>query len=295
MRNSILKKRVFVAVASISMAFLILILNGNEILQAAQALIPTPLPVTPPPPGVTPIPDFSMEAPGQKVPQYFVRVPSFTGKILHWTQISYSYEKSSSSPTNGQPLTGQTWVLVSDDGFPSKFHNQYTSSNGTLDQESLQIGDSITVVMGANYPKPPTRCNPSPRRLSPDAARSLLPTFVDEGTLSRFGFTRSGGLTKQLPTTESLPGTKPLMVYGPDITARRWELVQSRNGMINIQALEIGAFGRVLVGQAQLLNAKGEVENETRFTFGALEVYDPASVPATVFTLSQKALEACHG
>ncbi len=302
MRNSILKKRVFVAVASISMAFLILILNGNEILQAAQGLFPpTPPPVTPPPPGVTPARQEAVEPPESKVPSYIMSGPSFAGKVLHWTQVDYSYISTNLDPANGQPVTGEIWVQVGDDGIPIKFHNLYRRQEGTFHQESLQTRDAITVVMGEGYPKPPPqikpppRCTTSPWHRSADVWRSLLPLFADDAALARYGFTQNGGLTKQLPSTVSLPGVKPIVTYGSDNNVRRWLLRESADGLMNLKAVELGAYGRVVASEARLVTPKGDSVNETWAAYGILEVYDPISVPGSVFILSQQAQEVCRG
>ncbi len=290
----------FITAALISATLLMVLLNGSLILQAAQGVFPTPLPVTPPPPGTTPIPEASIEPLGQRLPSYFVTVPSFAGKVLHWTRIDYSYNTTSLDPANGQPVTGEIWEQVGDDGIPIKVHGRYIRPNGTFHQETVQTRDEITTVMGAGYPKPPPsiktpRCSASPWRRSPDAMRGLLPPFVDEGMLPQSGFRMSGGLTKQLPTTMSLAGVKPILTYGPDTSARRWVSRQTENGLTNLKASEVGAQGRVLVAQALLINPAGQVINETWAAYGSLEVYDPVSVPASVFNLSQQAQEECRG
>lgn len=291
----------FITAALISAALLIVLLNSNLILQAAQGVFPTPLPVTPPPPGTTPIPEVSIEPLGQRLPSYFQQAPSsFTGKVLHWTNFEYSYSTSNPDPANGRVVFGEIWERLGNDGLMVKRRSRSTFPNGTFHQESVQTRDAIIVVMSAGYPKPPSsiktpRCAPSAWHLSPEAARALLPPFADEGMLPQSSFRMSGGLTKQLPTTVSLAGVKPILTYGPDTNGRRWVLRDSTNGMSNLKALEIGLQGRVLVAQAQLTDPQGAIVNETWQAYGPLEVYDSVSVPESVFNLSQQAQEECRG
>lgn len=296
----ILKRRYIVVILTIMAALLIWLLFGSNILQAGT--IPTPPPIPTLSPGSTPVPSsvpFGNGPADQTPPAFLVTIPSFAGKVLHWTQTSYTYNTLSPDPANGRPTNVDIWIQVGADGIPIIARSVSTFLDGTFHQANLYASDATTFILGPGYqavsPHSFPECVLNEASYPVETRRSLLPPFVDEAMLPQFGFNQeSGKATMQFPSTESLPEGKALETYGPDTTVRRWIMRESANRSTNLKALEVGEGGRVLGSQAQLTSAEGDIVNETWTAYGPLEVYDPASVPTSVFDLSEQALGACH-
>lgn len=292
------KKRFVMVMLVITVALLIWLIFGNHLIQAGT--IPTPPPVTPPWPGSTPIPNDVIYGPSnQKPPDYLVTKPSFAGKVLHWTQTSYAYTTQSPDPANGRPVHVDIWMQIGDDGIPVIARTVSTFPDGTLHQANLYTSDTATLVVGPDYhavsPTDLAECTINGTSYPVEIRRYLLSPFVDESLLSQFGFNReSTGSATQLPSTESLPETKPLEIYGRDTLITRWVARESLGESTNLKVLELGESGRVLFSQAQLTDVEGAIVNETWTAYGPLEIYDPVSVPTSAFGLNKQILESCN-
>jgi hypothetical protein len=265
--------------------------NGNNLLIAAQNLLPTPLPVTPPRTGITPTPN-SVALPSD-LPTYFVTTPAFSGRALHWTNIGYNLTLTSQDPANGKPVNGEIWARVGEDGSPMLIHERFTL-DGAFHQEILQTPNAITTIMGTGYPKSPPTAS---RDCTTRGNFSIPPIklFIDEAKLPQFGFSLNGGLTKQLPRTPSLPGVKSLSIFDSATDAHRWITQQTENGTTILRALEVGTRGRLLAWQTKRIDANGRLINETWGAYGPLEIYAAADVPTSVLSISKDVQESCNG
>lgn len=283
----------YIAAVLITTVILVVSLNSNSILQATGELISPPPPVTPVPPGSLPPSPLPFTPPGQTVSPYFVMIPSHRDKILHWVQNSYTYNTMSPDRASGQVVTGEIWERVSADGIPDKFHGYYAFADGSFYQEVLQTSDKTIVVTSDRDPKQ-VRCQESPSTL--DKMRFLLPPFVDRSMLPQHGFKSSGGLTKQLPSTASLPAVKPVETNSSDGGIQGWSSQQVDDlGLNRLKRLEVNSSGRLLMGQTQSTNKSGEIQSETWTTYGTLEIYELKDIPVAQFNLSLKSKEACRG
>lgn len=278
---------------------LALLVNSNTLQQVTAQVVPrpptaaTPPPVQPPLRGTVPAPAAKPAPPSR--PPYLVGGPSFAGKVLHWTQTSLSYHPNSPDPANGESVTGDIWLQVGNDGRVTQFRGRYTRADGSLLQEVVEKGNTTIVVFGAGYPAtPPANCDDQDAA-SPRVEPPFPPFAADVATLARLGFAPSDGLSQPLPSTTALPGVQPVQIYPVGGDIRAWTIREMSAGTTIVRRLEIGSHGRVIVAEGRGIDASGVATGISRQVYGALEVYDPGSVPASVFTLSQQAQEACRG
>lgn len=279
-----------VAVAGLLMATALILLLNNSRNQAVTAdIVNTPTPAVP---GVV-----STPPPATERAAFVVTPPSLVGKVLHWTPTEYHYAARSPDPGNGRAVTGDIWVQMGPDGVPTLFHGRYTYADGSFRQEIVQTphAESVTFETAMVPTTPVGRADCTQRAGStPDRMRGLVPQFIDETALPRFGFRATGGgpPAKPLPVTTSVPGVAPRLIYDGG-TIRRWEeRLAGTGGTGEMLTLEIGTEGRLRVRLSQLVDAQGQVVNEDWTAYGPLEVYDAGAIPASVFALSQ---EGCHG
>ncbi|TAH49974.1 MAG: hypothetical protein EYC68_15485 [Chloroflexota bacterium] len=285
--------------SSISLIFTAaLVLSGNYLSVRARGLFPTPPPVSTLLPDRTPAPELGSESPVKERPVYFVVGPSFARKILHWTKTDYSYSLNSLDPANGKPVQVEIWTRVGTNGIPTTTHAISTLPDGTFLQEVLQSPEETILILNNQYPvTSPDGLKRCKQHLPayPDWMRQqVLPPFVDEAALKRFGFQKSREPHPELPTTVPLAGIQPLRAFGQGSKSQAWMLQQLENNKRNTKTLWVGADGRVLASQGRLTNKEGNVINEASSTYGSLEVYEASSVPPDTFAISQQALEECH-
>lgn len=230
----------------------------------------------------------------QTPPNWLTR-PSFAGKVLHWTQIVYSYTAGGPDPANGQPLTGDIWVQVDTAGVPTTIHARYTFTNGTFYQEFVQTRTTATSILGKSY-FTNAGCQVVQKVFSNNDLLSALPLFANVVALPSSGYSIKGTrVPLPIPTTKPLAGVSPLTTYVQSTTTQLWGLNRSLgNGMHDTQTMEVGLDSRVLATDTKLLDGKGQMIQENWQTYGQLEVYDTKTVPNTVFSLSQHLGGGCH-
>jgi len=294
-------RRNMLGAAAIGATAIVVSLDKGKVLLAANQFISISPPAPTPTPGGNGEP---VTPPGQSRAPYAVSIPIFSGKVLHWTQASYSYihvvesdgsESAPTDPANGRVINSDVWLQLDQDGTSTRFHAVNTYSDGSLHQETLEDRGQNTsiVILGRDYPASPLGC--ALRRQPLPKPGYQPPPFVNEAMLPSYGYHAVGGLTGQPPGTPPLAGASPVAAFGPDNTAQGWETTEARDGgLSNAVRIEVGAQGRVIRSQTRLTNTSGTYINETWFAYGPIEVYAPSSIPNSVFTLSQKAREACH-
>ncbi len=240
---------------------------------------------------------FSSEPPDRQPPEYLVTIPAFAGKLLHWTQINYAYNTTSSDSANGRPIQVEIWAQIGDNGIPIKSHAVSRFLDGSFHQEVVVTPDKTTIIFDSSYPDiSPTDakgCKQSWPPYTVEMRRSLLPLFVDEEKLSRAGFTKSDKSAQEQPTTIPLAGVQPIQVYGREATPQTWESRQVADGITNIDTMQVAAQGRVVFAERRRVDSSSKVTNETHTAFGMLEVYAPSTIPEKVFAISPLAMEAC--
>jgi hypothetical protein len=99
-----------------------------------------------------------------------------------------------------------------------------------------------------------------------------------------------------LPVTSPLSDVTPLEIHESNAPIQGWERREKLdNGMAVTRNLVHDASGRVVLAGMKVTSASGVVLREMRVKIGALEVYDPTSVPDSVFALILSDQEPCHG
>ncbi|MGI8551599.1 MAG: hypothetical protein ACR2PL_12570 [Dehalococcoidia bacterium] len=121
--------------------------------------------------------------------------------------------------------------------------------------------------------------------------------FVDSTTLPQLGYQSAQASSAPLvPTTTPPVGLTPLRSFVTNGTAVSWSRQENLpDGSINVKKLQLTNEGRLAFQRATLTNPQGHIVNETKGAYGALELYDPATVSTSVFDISPDAEAVCHG
>lgn len=259
----------------------------------ANVTPPTLPPLTTPVPAPTPQGKAAPNPPSSPPRPAYVVSPSFAGRALHWTQTRYGFSPGTPDSANGKPVKGEIWVRVGDDGLPVEVHGRYALADGTFYQEIVQNRSTDTVILNpidAAATKAGCRMQGTS---SAESLRSMLPLFVDEGGLARYGFAPVAGATAQAPAALRPPGLAPTAVYAHEAMPRAWEQRCLIQGVTTLERLEVGAGGRIQMAKTVSTDTTGLVLGESSTVYGEIEEYDAAVVPASVFALSQKGKEVC--
>lgn len=290
-----------VRVAAVAVAVaLALLLARSPVLHASDG-IPSQLTAGPTPtraptsaPGETATASDTPSRPPRSTPApYFIAAPSLAGKVLHWTQILYSYNPDTADPSNGQSIQADVWLALGADSRSQKLHAINTYLDGTFHQELVENGGQELVVLGKVYPSSPMGCA---IRGAPPGPGFPPPPFVDKALLAQSGFALVGGLTQKLPSSPHLMGIDTLRTYLAGSDVRIWEKREKdANDTTRLTRFEVGADGRVVLSQVRLTDRDGVVQSEGWRAYGPLDVYDPSTIPDHVFALSQAALNVCPG
>lgn len=217
-----------------------------------------------------------------------------TNKVLHWASTSYVFQSSGQDPANGELVIGEYWVSVLGEGDIVRYHERFALADGTFLQETIYANGLTTTILS-----PAFRTNLSgdcvAEGVSATPPSGIVPPFAaNPATLARLGFVPSGGLTRDVPVTPVLPAVQPLERYAVGNSVQGWERRETVGaGNTMFRRLEIDTVGRVVAAEGRLIDATGSVVEETRQVFGTLEIYDPSSIPDSVFTISDEAQEAC--
>lgn len=224
---------------------------------------------------------------------------SLENRVLHWTDTEETSSQGSNDPANGKPILGEIWEQTDAAGTVVTFHGRWTMADGSLHQEIVEAAGKQLLVLGPAYQAgaaaPPSAC--SIANLS--GAHRLVDDqlFADPATLPQLGFQpavmapSAGG---PLPATVPPSGVAPAQVYPTGSTGQTWSSRQSKGGETETRTLQISPNGRLASAQAQRTDAQGRVISAFRVVLGALEVYAPTAVPASVFALSPAAQGICH-
>lgn len=254
---------------------------------------PVPTPATPPEGGV--IPPLPTVVPPDANSPWLAPGPAFVNQTLHWSSTSYDFMANGQDPANGQTITGDFWAQVGANGSIVRYHERFTRADGGFLQETAYAGGQTLTVYGPGYPSyPPSGCVAAGASSAPPG--SLPPFAADAATLSRLGFMPAGGVTRPLPSTPPLAGVQPIRVYPAGERVQGWERRTALdNGMTTTGRLELGAASRLVAAEGVTTDAEGTVVGISRQTFGELAIYDPSSVPDSVFEIGAGTREACRG
>jgi len=224
---------------------------------------------------------------------------AIAGKILHWTQVTQNSTPTSPDPSNGKARNSEVWVQIGQDNVPTQLHARTTLVDGTFLQEIVATTSRQSVYLSAAYspssakPPPVTSPCPLPKPSSGQFLSERLPLFADQGMLPSLGFQATAG-TQQLPTTPPLAGAKPSASYQANPAAPIWTHSVNGSGSSHLDEVQVDNSGRVQMVHSRTVDTTGHV-NETKMSYGNLDVYEPSAVPQSVFNPSQGALESCHG
>lgn len=252
----------------------------------------------------------SASTPAHTASGTFVRPPAIVATlrnvVVHWTGTGY-YGPSGTGPDpyNGKVTTFDVWAQTDGTGAVVKYHAISRGPDDELSQEVVQDTSQTTRVFGAAYapvlPKTPSGsanlCQAGPGGLNPSTSQSLLPLFTDPKALPGQGFhlAQAGVAAPGVPALTPLSGATPTHVYAATVTVDRYEKdVAAAPGQTNTHAVEIQADGRIVLVEGRLIDAQGSDVNVSRQTYGPVQVYALATVPASVFALSSVSQESCH-
>ncbi|MBI4674876.1 MAG: hypothetical protein HY741_24815 [Chloroflexi bacterium] len=242
--------------------------------------------------------DSSSSPPQQTVPDYMLTDPLLAGKVITWTESKYSFLKNGADPANGQSVRVESWVKVGSDGIPTRAHILSLFEDGAFHQEILVSPDATTIIFGSNYPDvssgAKTGCRQNWPAYSPEMRKSLLPSFIDEKKLSRFGFAPADLPTPNYPKSSSLVNANPEKTLESGKTVRGWQMRQTSDGITNIEKVLIGERGRVLALETNRTDNTGQVIAENKSVFSSIRIYMTKTIPEKVFSLSDQAHEVCH-
>jgi hypothetical protein len=303
MRWNVLKPSVLI-VSVILILMIGLLASSTGLLAAGAQVIPglgprsTPLPVTPPARSNTVQDTRATSAAPAVVPApgapWLIPEPEFANAVLHWTSTSKMFQRSSLDPVNGELLMGEFWMHVGGDGEVLRYREQFTYPDGTLLQEVVYAHGTVMIILGPAYRSSLVdRC--VVQHTSSGAWLVSAPPFAADGaTLTQLGFEPRGGLTQRLPTTPILATAGLLESFPEDHGVTGWERRETVDmDSVLSRRLEIDAFGRIVASRGLLTDAGGTLIEETLQLFGALYIYEPTSVPDSVFSSSHQAQEAC--
>jgi hypothetical protein len=225
--------------------------------------------------------------------------------VLHWTATSYSASPGARDPYSGKVITSDAWAQTDASGAVVRFHAIYTDPGGAFAQEVLQDTARTTRVFSPAYaavfPAPPSAgtnlCQSGPGGLDPSTSAGLLPPFSDSGSLTQQGFRLSArsAPAPALRATVAPPDTTPTHLYPTAPTAQRYERgVALAAGGKETQTIDIQADGRIVLTEATVTDAEGQILSQSRQSYGAVQVFAPGDVPASTFALSTIASETCH-
>ncbi len=237
----------------------------------------------------------SQAAPHQTVRiQQGQTVPVFVHKVLHWTLTVSSYVPGSRDPENGQGLTGEIWVLTGNDGLPVSLHVRYIRSDGTMVQDIVETRTAETDYFSGAYGNQP--CTTGSHSMSQQELQSALPIFINTTSLAGNGY-----LQVRTSSFHAFPGTvvsgsiQPEQMYTSITIAQSWQANTTyASNMRDVKKLDLDGQGRLLREEVQLFDSKNTLIQDNWHTYGSLQVYNPAMVSPTIFTLSAQEKGSCH-
>ncbi len=265
----------------------------------------------------------SAATPAHNAGETFVPPPAVASTlrkaVIHWPGSSYSYNPASRDPYNGKTTTSDIWAQTDANGAIVKFHAVYTAPDGIPFQEVLQDTSRTTRVFGPAYaavfptpaplpsgatPGAATAANPFCQSgpgglsgLSASKTQSLLPPFVDPKALPQQGFelAQANASPPAVPAAATSIDLAPVQTYPSSQTVQLYtKRVPAPADEPETHTVEVQPDGRIVQLEATVTDAKGDILGQARQTFGPVQVYNPSSVPASVFTLSPFGQEACH-
>ena len=124
----------------------------------------------------------------------------------------------------------------------------------------------------------------------------LLPVFIDPVVLQQQGF-HDSGLTKPtrpLPSLTPLARAQLIQKYDSDITVHRLIATQINADGSTLRVRELGTGGRLLFQQGKFSITNNEVNSESWFAYGPVELYLSDSFTDSVFAQSESMKEACR-
>ncbi len=221
-------------------------------------------------------------------------LPAFVNKVLHWTQVVSSYTAGGQDPENGQVLTGDIWLLTGSDGLPVSIHVRYTRSDGTLVQDIMETRTSETDYFGGAYGKQP--CTTRPHSMSQQQLQGALPTFISKASLAEKGYLQvRTNPFRAFPRTTLSGNIRPEQVYSSTAVAQSWQANTTyTSGLKDIKKMDLDGQNRLLRAEVQLFDSKNTLIQDNWHLYGSLQVYNPAMVPSTAFTLSLQEKGSCH-
>ncbi|MBA2286538.1 MAG: hypothetical protein H0W02_13750 [Ktedonobacteraceae bacterium] len=221
-------------------------------------------------------------------------LPVFVHKALHWTQTVSSYITGGRDPENGQGLTGEIWMLTGNDGLPVSLHVRYIRSDGTMVQDIVETRTAETDYFGGAYGNRP--CTTGSHSMSQQQLQSALPIFINTPSL-----TGNGYLRVRTSSFRAFPGTivsgsiQPEQVYTSSTIAQSWQADTTyASNMRDVKKLDLDGRGRLLREEVQLFDRKNTLIQDNWHTYGSLQVYNPALVSPTIFTLGAQEKGSCH-
>lgn len=234
-------------------------------------------------------------------PRYIQAKLDLFGKVIHQNTQQYMTSSIGSGfgLADGKLISGDTWLAIESDGTPMRFYGRYVLPDGSIYEERYQTALQNTVALfGENA------CHEWPS--SSLGMRNLMPPFVDVKQLEREGFVFLGQASISLDLSDvnrnrdlSLPQIEATYSSGPQGQIERWQtqldgFSPEGGRLTRTNSLEIGKDGVLLYSSSRLVDSDGRVLSEEYFGRGPVEVYDPPSVPESVWSFSQQAEELCR-
>lgn len=262
-------------------------MNGPVEGSVLESGLPTPT-AGPPPDGNNPPPLATVEPPGSDPPPWLISGPVRTSAVLHWTEL----QSASGTPET----TGDIWIELDNNGGIKRLHTYVTQSDGTFVQENGYEGQRSYTVWNAGAHPLHSESACVDAGSSPPPPAPLGPPFIADATaLERFGFIAIPSVTSTVPTTSPLDGIEPLQTFSSGEPWSSWEMRTTLpNGREQLLQMSVGTDQHGIYGAVIELASDGSVIRKAESSYGDLYVYNPDTVPDSVFAKISTVEEPCY-
>jgi hypothetical protein len=226
-------------------------------------------------------------------PSFEFTPPTFAGHVVHTVEAYRNDPGPGGAPEGVQDTVTDIWLSIDAAGHVQQVHTTTRDRSGAVVGEQLLTprgGARLDAVGNVPRLSASQPCQSGIEFANASALDAMLPRFYDAALYAAVQGAPSGPQrppSYQVPTLATVPGVTPLVTYPADTAVTTW-VTHGRTvaGVTETSTVELGADGHVALIEGRDVDAAGQTTHDLALNYGAVEVYDAATLPATTFALT---------